>query len=47
MRRIIDALATIMATIVDVVTLPFRVLIRLLSPSRRRAAAGLRRRRAV
>jgi hypothetical protein len=45
MRRIIDALATIMATIVNIITLPFRVLIRLLSPSRRRTEP--RRRRAV
>lgn len=47
MRRIIDALATIMATIVNVVTLPFRVLIRLLTPSRRRAGASPRRRGAA
>jgi hypothetical protein len=47
MRRIIDVLATIMATVVNVLTLPFRVLIRLLSPSRRRAAAPPRRRRAL
>jgi hypothetical protein len=46
MRRIIDALATIMATIVDIVTLPFRVLIRLLTPSRRRGAEPRRRRAA-
>jgi hypothetical protein len=47
MRRIIDVLATIMATIVNVLTLPFRVLIRLLSPPRRRAASSPRRRRAL
>lgn len=36
MRRIMGALSAIMATVVNVLTLPFRVLIRLLSPSRRR-----------
>ncbi|HZB30212.1 MAG TPA: hypothetical protein VE465_08600 [Streptosporangiaceae bacterium] len=48
MRRIIDALVTILATvtniIVTVITLPFRVLSRLLAPSRRRAAVPRRRR---
>lgn len=46
MRRIIDVLATIMATVVNVLTLPFRVLIRLLSPSRRRDPGPRRRRSA-
>ncbi|HEU5160935.1 MAG TPA: LPFR motif small protein [Streptosporangiaceae bacterium] len=43
MRRITDVLAAIMSTIVDVITLPFRVLIRLLSPGRRRGTAPRRR----
>jgi hypothetical protein len=43
MRRIMDVLVTILATIVNVLTLPFRVLIRLLTPSRRRTAAPRRR----
>jgi hypothetical protein len=43
MRRIIGVLATIMATVVNILTLPFRVLIRLLAPSRRRSAEPRRR----
>jgi hypothetical protein len=42
MRRIVDALQAIIATVVNVLTLPFRVLFRLLSPSRR---SGQSRRR--
>jgi hypothetical protein len=43
MRRIIDALQAIIATVVNVLTLPFRVLFRLLSPSRRKGAEPRRR----
>ncbi|WP_165975962.1 LPFR motif small protein [Actinomadura rubrisoli] len=47
MRRISAALSAIIGTIVNVVTLPFRVLGRLLTPSRGRPARSRTRRRAV
>jgi hypothetical protein len=40
MRRISAALQAIIGTIVNVITLPFRVLANLLSPSRRRTRRG-------
>lgn len=46
MRRIIGALQAIIATVINVLTLPFRVLARLLSPSRKSGSGGSRRRAA-
>jgi hypothetical protein len=43
MRRISAALSAIIGTIVSIVTLPFRVLQRLLTPSRGRSARTRRR----
>ncbi|MFV2179504.1 LPFR motif small protein [Actinomadura sp. LOL_016] len=43
MRRISAALNAIIGTIITVVTLPFRVLQRLLSPSHRRSSRPRRR----
>ncbi|MEU8799844.1 LPFR motif small protein [Spirillospora sp. NPDC048819] len=43
MRRISAALSAIIGTIISVVTLPFRVLQRLLTPSRGRSARSRRR----
>jgi hypothetical protein len=43
MRRISGALQAIISTVVNVLTLPFRVLGRLLSPSRRSGASSRRR----
>ncbi|HEY7487268.1 MAG TPA: LPFR motif small protein [Streptosporangiaceae bacterium] len=43
MRRISAALRAIVATIVNVITLPFRVLARLFGSSRRRPASTRRR----
>ncbi|HEU5028188.1 MULTISPECIES: LPFR motif small protein [Actinomadura] len=47
MRRITAALSAIIGTIVDIVTLPFRVLARLLTPSRGGRPARTRRGRAA
>ncbi|MGP4024923.1 LPFR motif small protein [Actinomadura sp. 3N407] len=43
MRRISAALSAIIGTIISVVTLPFRVLQRLLTPTRGRSARSRRR----
>ncbi|WP_157433259.1 LPFR motif small protein [Actinomadura rifamycini] len=43
MRRISAALNAVIGTIVSIVTLPFRVLQRLLAPSHRRSARTRRR----
>ncbi|MEU5881023.1 LPFR motif small protein [Spirillospora sp. NPDC047279] len=40
MHRITRALQAIVSTIINVITLPFRVLAQLLSPSRRRTRRG-------
>ncbi|GAA4064079.1 LPFR motif small protein [Actinomadura miaoliensis] len=43
MRRISAALQAIIATVINVITLPFRVIARLLTPSRGRPASAGRR----